>query len=209
MIQMDETPLQVLKEPGRANTSKSYMWVFCGGQYDHRCVLYRYHPTRSGKVALTFLDDYKGTIQSDDYDGYDYLGKKTGIVHMGCWAHARRKFTEVIKARKKNRGKRADTKTLADEALEYIGRLYKVERSARDQQMSPEQIHALRQEKAKPILDAFEKWLKKTQPLTPPKGLLGIAINYSLTGPSWLCISTMGIINLTTTLPKMPSARLF
>ena len=46
--------------------------------------------------------------------------------------------------------------------------------------MSPEQVHALRQEKAKPILDAFEKWLEKAQPLTPPKGLLGIAINYAL-----------------------------
>ena len=188
LIQMDETPLQVLKEPGRANTSKSYMWVFCGGQYDHPSVLYRYHPTRSGKVALTFLDDYKGTIQSDDYDGYDYLGKKTGIVHMGCWAHARRKFAEVIKARKKSRGKRVDTKTLADEALEYIGILYKVERFARDQQMSPEQVHALRQEKAKPILDAFEKWLEKAQPLTPPKGLLGIAINYALRNWSKLTV---------------------
>jgi transposase len=188
LIQMDETPLQVLKEPGRANTSKSYMWVFCGGPYDHPCVLYRYHPTRSGKVALAFLDDYQGTIQSDDYDGYDYLGKKTGIVHMGCWAHARRKFAEVIKARKKNRGNRAGTKTLADEALDYIGQLYRIERLAKDQQMSPEQIHALRQDKAKPILDAFEKWLEKTQPLTPLKGLLGIAINYSLRNWSKLAV---------------------
>ena len=54
--------------------------------------------------------------------------------------------------------------------------------------MSPEQIHALRQEKAKPILDAFEKWLEKTQPLTPPKGLLGIAINYSLRNWSKLAV---------------------
>ena len=130
----------------------------------------------------------RGTIQSDDYDGYDYLGKKTGIVHMGCWAHARRKFAEVIKARKKSRGNRADTKTLADEALEYIGLLYKLERFARDQQMSPEQVHALRQEKAKPILDAFEKWLEKAQPLTPPKGLLGIAINYALRNWSKLTV---------------------
>ena len=188
LIQMDETPLQVLKEPGRANTSKSYMWVFCGGPYDHPCALCQYHPTRSGKVALAFLDDYQGTIQSDYYDGYDCLGKKTGIVHMGCWAHARRKFAEVIKARKKNRGNQAGTKTLADEALDYIGQLYRIERLAKDQQMSPEQIHALRQDKAKPILDAFEKWLEKTQPLTPPKGFLGTAINYSLRNWSKLMV---------------------
>jgi transposase len=180
VIQMDETPLQVLKEPGRANTSKSYMWVFCGGTVNRPTVLYRYHPTRSGKVALAFLDEYHGYIQSDDYDGYDYLGQKESIIHMACWAHARRKFTEVVKARKKIRGKRANAKTLTDEALEYIGKLYQIEKQVREQEMTAEQIHALRQEKAKPILGAFEKWLETTQPLTPPQGLLGIAINYAL-----------------------------
>ena len=99
---------------------------------------------------------------------------------MGCWAHARRKFAEVIKARKKIRGNRANTKTLADEALDYIGKLYQIEKLARESQMSIDQIHALRQEKAQTILEAFEKWLQKTQPLTPPQGLLGIAINYAL-----------------------------
>lgn len=179
LIQIDESPLQVLKEPGRANTTKSYMWVYRGGATDAPTVLYRYHPTRSGKVALAFLDDYHGYIQSDDFDGYDYLGKKPAITHMGCWAHARRKFADVVKVRKKNRGNRADTKTLADEALDYIGKLYRIEKLARENEMTAEQIHGLRQEKAKPILDDFEKWLEKTQPLTPPKGLLGKAIGYA------------------------------
>ncbi len=75
---------------------------------------------------------------------------------------------------------RANTKTLADEALDYIGKLYQIEKLARESQMSIEQIHVLRQEKTQPILEAFEKWLQKTQPLTPPQGLLGIAINYAL-----------------------------
>ena len=180
LIQMDETPLQVLKEPGRANTSKSYMWVFCGGNYEHPTVLYRYQPTRSGKVALAFLDEYEGYIQSDDYDGYDYLARKQSITHLACWAHARRKFTEVNKARKKCRGSRTNVKTLADDALDYIGKLYQVEKQAREQEMAPEQTYALRQEVSRPILDAFGEWLEKTQPITPPQGLLGIAINYAL-----------------------------
>ncbi len=188
LIQMDETPLQVLKEPDRANTSKSYMWVFCGGTADRPTVLYRYHPTRSGKVALAFLDQYHGYIQCDDYDGYNWLGQQESVIHMGCWAHARRKFAEVVKARKKIRGKRANAKTLADEALDYIGKLYLIEKQAREQEMTVEQIHALRQEKAKPILDAFEKWLEKTQPLTPPQGLLGIAIKYALRNWSKLTV---------------------
>jgi transposase len=188
LIQMDETPLQVLKEPGRANTTKSYMWVFCGGTTDRPAVLYCYHPTRSGKVALAFLDQYHGYIQCDDYDGYNWLGQQKSVIHMGCWAHCRRKFAEVVKARKKIRGKRANSKTLADEALDYIGKLYLIEKQARTQEMTVEQIHNLRQEKAKPILEAFEKWLETTQPLTPPQGLLGIAIKYALRNWSKLTV---------------------
>ena len=188
LIQMDESPLQVLKEPGRANTSKSYIWVFCGGRRDRPTVLYRYRPTRSGKVALKFLDDYRGYIQSDDYDGYDYLGKKKSIKHLLCWAHVRRRFTEVIKARKKNRGKRTSPKSLADEALEYIGKLYQIEKQAKVNEMMPEQIYTLRQGKSKPILDAFKTWLDKVEPLTPPKGLLGIAIKYALRNWSKLTV---------------------
>jgi len=126
------------------------------------------------------LDEYRGYIQSDDFDGYAYLGKKKTIIKMGCWAHARRKFAEVIKARKKVRGNRANTKTLADKALDYIGKLYQIEKVARESQMSIDQIHALLQEKTQPILEAFEKWLQKTQPLELPQGLLGTAINYAL-----------------------------
>jgi transposase len=188
LIQMDETPLQVLKEPGRANTTQSYIWVFCGGTAERPAVLYRYHPTRSGKVALAFLDQYHGYIQCDDYDGYNWLGQQESVIHMGCLAHCRRKFTEVVKARKKIRGKHANAKTLADEALDYIGKLYLIEKRAREQEMTVEQIHNLRQEKAKPILEAFEKWLETTQPLTPPQGLLGIAIKYALRNWSKLTV---------------------
>jgi transposase len=88
LINIDESPLQVLNEPGRTNTAKSYMWVFCGGR--HPTVLYRYHPTRSGQAALGFLKDYAGYVQSDDFSGYDHLNQNPAIVHMGCFAHVRR-----------------------------------------------------------------------------------------------------------------------
>lgn len=180
LINMDETPLQVLKEPDRANTTKSYMWVYCGGTPNHPVVLYRYHPTRSGEAALKFLDDYQGFAQCDDYIGYDYLGNKKTIVIMGCWAHARRKFFDVVKVRKKHRGQRDNPKGLADEALEYIGKLYLIEKQIRLEQLTPAQIYQRRQEQSVPILDKFKTWLDKTYPLTPPKGLLGVAIGYAL-----------------------------
>jgi len=180
LINIDESPLQVLKEPGRRNTSKSYMWVYRGGQPDRPAFLYQYHRTRSGREALEFLDDYHGYIQSDDFAGYDHLDKKPDIVHLGCWAHARRKFVKVVKVRKKHRPKRVNPKSLADEALDYIGNLYQIEKDAKRRELDTFQIYQLRQDKSKPILDKFEAWLEANRPLTPPKGLLGQAISYTL-----------------------------
>jgi transposase len=180
LINIDESPLQVLNEPGRANTTKSYMWVFCGGTPEHPCILFRYHPTRSGQVALSFLNDYRGFIQSDGFTGYDHLGKNKGIVLLACWAHVRRKFVEVVKARKKVRGGGQSPKGLADEALEFIGKLYLIEKQCRQAQMSPAQIYEVRKLQSRPVLRAFKHWLDEKQPLTPPKGLLGQAIGYTL-----------------------------
>ena len=180
LIGIDESPLQVLNEAGRHNTSKSYMWVYRGGQLDRPTLLYQYYRTRSGRVALEFLHDYCGYIQSDDFSGYDHLDQNPNIVHLGCWSHARRKFVKVVKVRKKHRSKRVNPKSLADEALDYIGKLYQVEKEARRRELDVVQIYQLRQEKAKPLLDAFKDWLQSKQPQTPPKGLLGKAISYTL-----------------------------
>jgi len=180
LINADETPYQVLNEPGRRNTSKSYMWVFKGGREDHPTLLYQYHRTRSGKTALNFLGDYHGYIQSDAFSGYEYLSGKKSITHVGCWAHARRYFVNVIKAKKKNRSKKIQPKSLADEALEFIGHLYQIEKEAKVNNLDPQGIYQLRQKKSKPILESFKTWLDAKQPITPPKGLLGKAIGYAL-----------------------------
>jgi transposase len=180
LINIDESPFQVLNEAGRHNTTKSYIWVYRGGQREHPTLLYQYYRTRSGRVALEFLDDYHGYIQSDDFAGYDQLDQNPNIVHLGCWSHARRKFVKVVKVRKKHRSKRANPKSLADEALDYIGNLYQVEKEARRRELDAIEIYQLRQEKAKPILDKFKHWLEVKQPQVPPKGLLGQAIRYTL-----------------------------
>lgn len=54
-INIDETTLQVLGEPGKSNTSKSYIWTYRGGDPRQSCVVYHYHPTRSGQVAIDFI----------------------------------------------------------------------------------------------------------------------------------------------------------
>jgi transposase len=179
LINIDESPLQVLNEAGRKNTSKSYMWVYRGGKPESPVLLYRYHPTRSGRVAMAFLTGYRGYIQSDDFSGYDHLDRNPDIVHLGCWAHARRKFVKVLTVRKKHRGRKKNPRGLADEALDYIGRLYRIEKEARRRELDAAQIYQLRQEESKPLLDEFKGWLEAKYPLTPPKGLLGQAIIYT------------------------------
>ncbi len=64
--------------------------------------------------------------------------------------------------------------------MDYIGNLYQVEKEAQRRELDAVQIYQLRQEKAKPLLDEFKGWLETNQPLTPPKGLLGRAISYTL-----------------------------
>lgn len=180
LINVDETTLQVLKEPGRRNTSKSYMWLYRGGPIDKPALVYQYAPSRSGQVAEEFIGKYKGFIQSDAFAGYDRFENKTGIRLMGCWAHARRKFVAVVKAKKKIRSKRKNPKGLADEAVAFIEQLYRIEKRAREQGLSFDQIGRLRQEKALPVLKQFKKWLDDKEPIVPPKSLLGKAIGYSL-----------------------------
>lgn len=175
LINIDETPLQVLNEPNRANTTKSYMWVFRGGDPERPVVAYQYHPSRGGQVPLDFLAGYQGFVQTDGYNGYEALGRQKGIVLVGCWAHARRKFDKVIKAMGSEKRQGA-----AEEAMAYIGKLYAVEKQARENRLDADQTKALRQLKAKPVLDEFKMYLDAKVSTTPPKGLLGKAINYTL-----------------------------
>jgi len=175
IVNMDETTVQVLREPDRANTTKSYMWVTRGGTPGKPVVLFRYHPTRVGSVAKEILGAFQGYLQTDGYSGYGALGEREGLRHLGCMAHVRRKFVEVEKtAGKKGKGGTVHA------ALDLIGKLYDVERQAEKQKLKPEQIVALRAEKSRPILDKLKVLLDARVASTPPKSLLGKAINYAL-----------------------------
>jgi transposase len=180
LINMDETTVQVLKEPDRANTTKSYMWVFRGGTPDHRLILYQYQPSRSSETPKKFIGDYQGYVQTDGYAGYDFLKTKKGITHVGCWSHARRNFMDALKARKSSEKASKQKVGSAEIAINYIRSLYAIEKYADEHEYTVEQRYALRQEKAKPLLDAFKQWLDKRRLQTPAQGLLGKAINYTI-----------------------------
>jgi len=172
-IQMDETPVQVLKEPGRKPTAKSYMWVWRTGPPAKPIILFDYDPSRSQSVPERLLMGFKGYLQSDGYSGYLAVTATADVVAVGCFAHARRKFDEAVKSA----GKKAKP-GVAHEGLALIQELYRVERQAKDAEMTPEQRHALRQEWAVPILERLRIWLHENLPRTLPSGATGKALGY-------------------------------
>jgi transposase len=173
---MDETPIQVLKESGRKNTQKSYMWLIRGGPPEKPILCFKYSPSRAAEVAKELLGDFKGYLQTDGYSGYSIFEKFKNITLVGCMAHIRRKFMEVFKSLKKIKRKSSITVTI----LDHIKKLYKLEKYAREQGYTYEQIQDLRQQEAKPIMDEIKSILDENAKKVPSKSTLGKAITYAL-----------------------------
>lgn len=176
LINADETTVQVLKEPGRAADRKSYMWIFRGGTPQKPLLYFQYDPSREGRVARTVFENYQGLVQTDGYKAYDFLDAKSGVVHLGCWAHARRKFIDAQKAQPKKGSKTGG----ADVAIQYIKELYRIEQRAKKLELSGDELLELRREKAKPVLEQMHAWLMKKAAHGIPKSLLGQAVQYTL-----------------------------
>ena len=173
VLAMDETRIQVLKEAGRAPESLSWLWVQRGGPPDQPIVLYDYDPSRGQQVPKRLLGDYRGFLQTDGYEAYSAACGANGIVQVGCWAHARRRFDEALKAQ----GKSAKSKpSLAAQAINRIGLLYQIER--RGQRLSDDERLALRQQRAVPVLNALHEWLVEQLPRVPAQSALGKALGY-------------------------------
>jgi len=121
LIYMDETRVQVLKEPGKSAQSQSYMWVQRGGPPDKPIIYFHYDPSRSTSVASRLLQGFSGTLMSDGYESYRKVAADESFTHLCCWAHARRKFMDAKKAQLKGKSGRAD------KALTFIRKLYAAE----------------------------------------------------------------------------------
>jgi transposase len=173
--QMDETPFQVLKEEGKLATTDSYLWALRGGGTEHPLLYYEYAPTRGGKVARQLLDGFEGYLQTDGYKGYDGFDESIGIVHVGCFAHARRKFDEALRGqgKKAKPGKKA---SLARQGLRRINKLYEIERS--DADASSEDRTASRTEKLAPKFKELREWTLASIDRVSPESLTGKAIGY-------------------------------
>jgi transposase len=169
LVHMDETPVQVLAEPGRTPQSKSYMWVSVAGPPDAGIVLFHYAPSRSGQVAKGLLEGYAGALMVDGYEGYA-AACTPQVVRLGCWAHARRRFIEAQRLQPKGKAGKPD------QALSWINKLYGIERTVKDH--SPDETYTIRQARSVPVLAQLRRWLDKTLPIVIPGSALGKAVNY-------------------------------
>jgi transposase len=176
-VQADETTVQVLQEVGRDNKTKSFMWCYRGGG-NKPILIYEYQPSRGGYHAENFLSGFKGYLQSDAYSGYSFAERNRAIVRVGCMAHARRKFADIIKITKTN--------GLAQEAIKFFKSLYKIEKEAREKNFSSEERYNLRQKESVPILESFKKWLDLHLTKTSPQSKIYEAIRYSITNWEYL-----------------------
>jgi transposase len=162
-LQADETPVRVL-DPGK----KAYMWLYHSYVPGKRFILFDFSLSRAASVVNGRLENFTGILQTDGYSGYNAQRRRSDIVSLGCWDHARRKFADVVKACGNNKtGK-------AGKMLEKIAKLYEVERNIKN--VSVAERKAIRQEKSKPKLDSIFEFVHKIN--APPKSLLGAAVTY-------------------------------
>lgn len=170
VIHMDETPVQVLKEPGRAASSKSQMWVQRGGPPGKPVILFEYDPSRAQAVPLRLLEGWKGHLMADGLESYGAISFCEGVTRLGCWVHARRRFVDaskVLPAGKRGR---------AHEAQALISKLYAIEKDARG--LNDAERLVLRQTRSRAVIDELRRWLDQALPTVPPTSVLGGALGY-------------------------------
>jgi transposase len=177
VLHADETTLQVLHEEGKKPQSKSYMWLYrTSGDTGQAIVLYDYQPDRKAERPEDFLKDFKGYLHADGYSGYHKLPEE--IMVVGCWAHARRKFDEVLKGM----SEKAQAGSLTLRAKQYCDRLFELERQFSG--LSADERHLKRQELSGPLMKEFFRWIKAQHAST--KSAFGNASGYVLAQQKYL-----------------------
>src|SRR5690625_4784472 len=177
ILHADESTLQVLSEPDRPATSKSYMWLYRTGRMGPPIVLYDYQKTRAAKHPIRFLEGFQGYLHVDGYAGYNGI---SNVTLVGCWAHARRKFTEALKALPESA---KTTHVKAKEGLEFCNQLFEIERKLKD--VSPNERYEQRLERSQPIMEAFSAWLREQTPKVLSKSALGQRSEERRVGKEW------------------------
>ena len=170
-LQVDETPIQVLDKTKKGKTHQGYHWVYYSPL--EKIVLFDYRNGRSREGPTKLLKNFSGYLQTDGYKVYDSFGQKKSITPLNCMAHARRGFEKALDY----------DKPRAEYAMGMFQQLYDIERKAKQENLTPEQRHALRLDQALPLLNELGKWIVEAYKTVLPKSALGKATAYCI--PRW------------------------
>jgi len=166
-IHTDDTPIPIKSKKRKGSTYNGYLWVYID---DQKHVVFDFTPDRSRAGPIRFLGSYSGYVQADAYSGYDEFFRISGATEVGCNAHARRKFEYALDS----------DPVRAARLMVLWGRLYEIERQAKEQNYDPAQLLEIRQTKAKPIFAEIKPLLTEYKNQVLPKSPMGKAVGYAL-----------------------------
>ena len=175
-IQADETHVGVQTPDKEGENHTAYFWQYSAPGMG---VIFDFEMTRAKEVPKAFFKDYGGILHTDGYAAYEKdIGTKDSI-HACCLAHARRKFIDAIKVQTKATA----TNPKLERVVALMDELFAIDREAREQKLSLDDRHALRQERAPAILAELQALLfeMKASGLILPQSIAGKAISYTLT----------------------------
>ena len=170
VVHADETTWKLL---GKAPSKTWYVWGL-GSEYG---TYYHLAPSREKSVLEKLLADYEGALLCDGYTAYQAVARAhPKLVLCFCWAHVRRKFLEALPAYPQ-----------CEQALEWIGELYGIERELPRYAGRPAEERASliqlrterRQKESAPILEQLQQWALAQEAL--PQSSLRKAITYMQT----------------------------
>jgi len=167
-IQADETVVPVQMHDSRGSDHPAYLWQY--GTPDGETV-FDFQLGRGRDGPAKFLKGWNGILQTDGYQAYDQVGGP-GLIHVGCWAHARRKFVDAVKVNPR------DGAAIA--MVTRMDALFLVDRHARQQQVGAAGRATLRREHAQTWVDEIHAECLQLRSQALPKSALGEAVNYTL-----------------------------
>jgi len=167
-IQADETPVDVQMHDRRGKNHQAYLWQYSrpGGS-----AVFDFRLGRGRAGPKEFLGRFEGILQTDGYIAYDQVGGPK-MVHVGCWAHARRHFMDALKLNP------ADL--IATAIVRRMDELFGMDAEARAQNLDHAARHALRLERAKPLLDLLKPQIEAAGAQALPSSAMGKAVSYTL-----------------------------
>jgi transposase len=165
-INTDDTKIPVKNSNRRGSTYNGYLWTYIDDKFN---VVFDFTPNRSRNGPIEFLGDYDGFVQADAYSGYDEFFRKGKATEVGCNSHARRKFEHALDS----------DPVRAARMMVLWGRLYAIEKRAKEDNYSDEKLLATRQTEALPIFDEIMSAINEYKDQVLPKSPMGKAITYT------------------------------